>query len=212
MKSDLNLISDGILDSKNHRGLYPMGSGYDVWTCDPAVGILYVTQNNPTFISGHARMRAGTNGRYPFQYQEMLNNLFGYDKDTIEVCSYLMKGRASGGDCYTVDINPDYNPDETADGQDLSGLRANSFTRWRCDPPYNAATAKSMYNCDVPNFNNLLKEGMRVVKPGSLLFLLLGPTNFQIHPKGLKRIGIILITLVPNNEIRCLNIYRKETS
>lgn len=208
----LDIVGEGILKRNNHRTLYPIydQGGYDVFTCDPAVGLLYVTKETKYFISGHARMRAGTNGAYPYLYLKMLDNLFGPDHNTIEVCSYRIPGTTSGGNCYTVDINPDYNPDETADGQDLSGLKPNQFTRWRADPPYNAATAKSMYNCEVPNFNKLLKEGARVVKPGSLLFLLLGPTNFQIHPPGLKRIGLILITLVPNNEIRALNIFIKE--
>jgi hypothetical protein len=54
-----------------------------------------------------------------------------------------------------------------------------------------------------------LKAGARVCKNGALLFLLLGPKNYQMCPKGVKRIGLILITVVPNNEIRALNIYQK---
>jgi hypothetical protein len=38
-----------------------------------------------------------------------------------------------------------------------------------------------------------------------------GPQNYQWHPKGVKRIGCIMITIVPNNEIRCLNIFYKYT-
>jgi len=41
------------------------------------------------------------------------------------------------------------------------------------------------------------------------MFLLLGPQNYQWHTKGVKRIGCIALTVVPNNEFRALNIYYK---
>src|SRR5262245_38554163 len=188
-----------IINSEFHR--------YSIYSAAPAKGILYMTYDNNYFISGHIRMRAGTNGKYPFMYEKMIDNLFGPSDRTIEVCSYKIEGNDN---LFTVDINPKYRPQLVADGQDLAELQPDQFSRWRCDPPYNAATAKSMWDCKVPNFLTLLKEGARVVKSGSLLFLLLGPTNFQMCPANVKRIGLFLITLVPNNEIRALNIYIKE--
>ena len=93
----------------------------------------------------------------------------------------------------------------------MKGIDDNTFNRWRCDPPYSLRTAKKMYNCnELPNTGKLLKAGDRVCKRGSLLFLLLGPENHQACPAGVKRIGLILITVVPNNEIRALNIYHKK--
>ena len=110
---------------------------------------------------------------------------------------------------FTVDINPNMKPDLVADGQELVDIPDKKFSRWRCDPPYNAQTAKDMYNTELPITGKLLKAGARVCKVGSLLFLLLGPRNYQMCPEGVKRIGWIAITVVPNNEIRCLNIYYK---
>lgn len=180
--------------------------GYETYPATPATGILYITDNNPEFISGHVRVRGESNGSYPHFYTEMIDNLFGEDKNTIEVCSYLIKGNKN---LFTVDLNPDYEPDHVGDGQNLVGISSNSFTRWRCDPPYNEKSAEKMYNTTVPSPIRLLKAGARVIKPKSLMFLLLGPKNYQWHPKGVKRIGIILMTIVPNNEIRALNIYLK---
>ena len=40
----------------------------------------------------------------------MINQIFGYCKNTIEVCSNLVAEAQSKVDCYTVDINPAYNP------------------------------------------------------------------------------------------------------
>jgi hypothetical protein len=149
-------------------------------------------------------MRGKDAGQYPYRYLEMIDNLFGKDDNTIEVCSGNVKGN-----CFKVDINPNVNPDLVGDGQYLYGISNERFTRCRLDPPYNPRTAKSMYGTDLPNPSKLLKAGARVCKVGSLMFLLLGPQNYQICPAGVKRVGWIAITVVPNNEIRCLNIFYK---
>ena len=66
-----------------------------------------------------------------------------------------------------------------------------------------------MYGTNLPSSIKLLKAGARVCKVGSLMFLLLGPRNYQWHPKGVKRIGWIAITVGPNNEVRALTIFYK---
>lgn len=191
---------------------------YFIMSADPATGILYITENSPGFISGHLRMRGKNGGKYPYKYLEMIDNVFGKEENTIEVCSGSVKGRggatmsgesASLSSCFTVDINPDTNPDLVADGQKLEQIPNGRFNRWRCDPPYNATTAKEMYGTDLPNTTKLLNAGARVCRPGSLMFILLGPKNYQICPNGVKRIGYVNITVVPNNESRCLNIFYK---
>jgi hypothetical protein len=91
----------------------------------------------------------------------------------------------------------------------LSSVPNNRFNRWSGDPPYNGKTAKEMYGTSLPSSIKLLQAGARVCKVGSLMFLLLGPQNYQWHTKGVKRIGCIALTVVPNNEFRALNIYYK---
>jgi hypothetical protein len=81
------------------------------------------------------------------------------------------------------------NSDLVDNAKELSKIKDDSFNRWRADPPYNEATAKTMYNTKLPNAGKLLAAGARVYKPNSLLFLLLGPQNYQFCPKGVKRIG-----------------------
>ncbi len=180
-------------------------------------------------------MRGRDRGRYPYQYEEMINHLFGTEKNRIEVCSGSIKGRSTATSNavhsslnvkdslssllnlsasssllpFTVDINPGLNPDYVADGQILDGIPNGVFSRWMCDPPYNLSTARDMYGTKLPSPVKLLKEGARVCKVGSLMFLLLGPQNYQICPAGVRRIGWIPISIVPNNEVRCLNIYMK---
>ncbi|MFZ0894042.1 MAG: hypothetical protein WAZ77_06020 [Candidatus Nitrosopolaris sp.] len=174
----------------------------------PATGILYITQNSPDFISGHVRVKGRNNGRYPYNYLEMIDAVFGKEENTIEVCSYKVK-EYYDTNCFTVDVKSATNPDLVADGQTLSSIPSNSFNRWRCDPPYNVASAKSMYGTDLPTPMKLLQAGARICKIRSLMFLLLGPKNYQMCPQGIKRIGWIGLTVVPNNEVRSLHVYYK---
>ena len=77
--------------------------------------------------------------------------------------------------------------------------------RDRCNLPYNQKTAKEMYDCQL---SKLLKAGARLVMPRSLMLLLCSQVQEPV-PEGLKKIGIITISIVPTNEIRVLNIYVK---
>ena len=184
------------------------GRTYSIVTTNPATGILYVSERNPEFISGHIRVRGKDEGRYPYNYLEMIDNVFGFEPNTIEVCSRDVKPDGIRT-AFTVDINPAFNPSMTADAQTLEGIQPNYFSRWRADPPYSDNTASKMYGTGLPSPIKLLNAGSRVCKIGALMFLLLGPSNYQHHPKGVKRIGLIFITVVPNNELRALNIFYK---
>jgi hypothetical protein len=53
------------------------------------------------------------------------------------------------------------------------------------------------------------KEDARVIKKNSLMFFLLEAVNYQYCPVEIERIGMIFITIIPNNEIRTINIYHK---
>ena len=55
-------------------------------------------------------MRGRDGGRYPYNYLEMIDHIFGSEENTIEVCSGSIKGRNASSSPYapyTVDINPD---------------------------------------------------------------------------------------------------------
>jgi hypothetical protein len=184
-------------------------AGYTIIPCNPATGTLFITDDNPGFISGQARMRGKNEGRYPYNYLEMIDTIFGYEANTIEVCSRSVRGGNRGGHCFTVDINPDCKPDLVTNGETLDGVPSDEFDRWRCDPPYNEKTAKEMYGTELPKTAELLKDGARVCKEGALMFLLLGPTNYQSCPAGVIRIGSVVLSIIPNNEWRTLNIFLK---
>jgi hypothetical protein len=66
-----------------------------------------------------------------------------------------------------------------------------------------------MYGTSLPKTAKLLQSGTRVCKEGAVMFLLLGSTNYQSCPAGVIRIGSIVISVIPNNEWRTLNIFLK---
>jgi hypothetical protein len=173
----------------------------------PATGNITLKNN---FITGHLRMKGRDDGRYPYKYLQFINRVFDATSPvrTIEVCSNRIPGLNKCGNCFTVDINPQYKPDLIADGQTLEGIKDNYFDRWRCDPPYKGKTAKEMYGTELPSLYKLLEAGARVVKPRSLMFLLCSQVQ-QPVPEGIKKIGIITISIVPTSEMRVLNIYIK---
>ena len=174
--------------------LIEFNEDYFVVPCTPATGILYITKRTPYFISGHLRMRGRNNGRYPYSYLEMIHKVFGCEQNTIEVCSHSITNKEAA---FTVDINPDCKPNLVCNGETLQGITEGIFDRWRCDPPYNQKTAQKMYRYLAPKTYRLLHARYRTLKTKSLMFLLLGPQNYQICPPGVKRIGWIAITVVP---------------
>jgi hypothetical protein len=195
-----------LLNAKNQSMVYHDNKNdLLIIAASPASGVLYVTANSPHFISGQIRLRGKSLGRYPYNYLEMIDNIFGKARNTIEVCS----GSINSESCFTVDINPDTRPSLVDDGQELYKIAGAQFDRWRCDPPYNLTTAEKMYGTGLPSTRRLLNAGARVCKIGSLMFLLLGPKNYQMCPPGVRRIGWIALSIIPNNELRALHIFYK---
>ena len=95
-------------------------------------------------------MHGKSEGRYPYRYLEMLDSIFGYEPNTIEVCSRSVRGGNKGGHCFTGDINPDCKPDLVTNAQTVEGIASDVFDRWRCYPPYNQDTARKMYRTELP--------------------------------------------------------------
>jgi hypothetical protein len=95
----------------------------------------------------------------------MIDAVFGKEDNTIEVCGGMIR-KYRHTSCYTVDINPETNPDLVDDAQKLSLVPGNRFDRWRGDPPYNSKTAKEMYGTNLPSSIKLLQAGARVCKVG----------------------------------------------
>jgi len=84
-----------LIRCKFHHIITDNGVNYYVIPANPATGLLYVTEKNHGFVSGHIRMRGKNGGQYPYNYLEMIDTIFGKDDNTIEVCSVDIKGIVS---------------------------------------------------------------------------------------------------------------------
>ena len=76
-----------------------------------------------TWITLHMNVKSPVNGKdngqYPYNYKEMIDNIFGVANNAVEVCSNSIKKDDSKDLCdhlTTVDIRPETNPDYVADG------------------------------------------------------------------------------------------------
>jgi hypothetical protein len=183
---------------------------YTLFRTGPCKGVCFVTDDTRYFIHGRMAVKGNGGGAYPDHYLDMIDYVFGAEPNTIEVCSRTVEVD-SKRTAFSVDLDPEkkFNPSLRTDGQVLQGVDNGIYSRYRADPPYNISTAKSMFGTDLPNFKRLVEAGARVCKVGSLLFLLLGPDNYQHCPAGVMRVGLITISVIPNNELRCLNVYYK---
>jgi hypothetical protein len=93
----------------------------------------------------------------------MIDSVFGKEDNTNELCSGMIR-KYRYTSCYTVDINPETNPDLVDDVQILSSVLKNRFNRWTRDPPYNDKTAKEMYGINLPSPINCFKQVPGYVK------------------------------------------------
>lgn len=187
--------------------IFHMGD-YSIFLTEPCQGVCFVNPDSPHFIHGRMAVKGHKGGVYPDHYLDFIDRVFGPEPQTIEACSKTVKVD-SRRTALTVDLDPKNEPSIVGDAQILAGVPSGQYKRWRCDPPYNADTAREMYNCELPQFNHLLEAGARVCQLGSFMFLLLGPQNYQVCPEGVMRVGLIYISVIPNNETRALNIYHK---
>jgi hypothetical protein len=67
----------------NYRQEIDGNQEYSIILASPAKGVLYNTQDCKYYISGQIRVRGRDNGRYPFNYLEMIDAVFGMEENTI---------------------------------------------------------------------------------------------------------------------------------
>lgn len=101
-------------------------------------------------------------GCYPMWFEKHLPEL-------LETNNYVhfFGGKATTG--FRIDINESVKPDLVANVENLSMLESNSFDGGMADPPYNEEFARTLYNCEYPQWSKWTKELVRIVKPNGLI-------------------------------------------
>jgi len=210
-KPEINILDLIKADYLVHR--FKSGRSYYFIDPYPLTGSLFIPKTNMTFLRGKLEVRGKDEGRYPFGYLEFIDNVFGPEANSIELCSRTVQvdGKRTA---FTVDINPAFKPSLVADARTFYKLLPPGyprFKRMRSDQPYNLKRADDFYGTKdvLPAPIDISRAASKVLEVGSLMFSLLGPRNYQHCPAGVMRVALIYISVVPNNETRALNIYYK---
>lgn len=108
-------------------------------------------------------------------------------------------------------ITTDLNSDTAAIKGDYRNLpfAAHSMDAVLADPPYASHWANEWHS-ELPKPKSILREAVRLVKPGGLigiLHIIIIPAYKEL---GVKRVALHPILAGPNNAIRVFNLFRKE--
>lgn len=150
----------------------------------------------------HKTYRLGTcyYGTFPEGFLKKVKHGFG--EPDLHVCSGTVHENV------TVDFNPKVRPSVVATADRLP-FRNDSFRFALIDPPYDEE-AYIRYQCPPVPTGKILREAVRVVRPGGRVGLLhLFPPQ---RPTGTKWEVIIPIIVAVNMRLRCFTIFRKEPS
>lgn len=143
-------------------------------------------------------------GRLPKRFLEtVVQPALGVARaDILHICSgSLREGR-------TVDIRPEVRPWLVADALNLP-LADDSEEAVFLDPPYTPAWARQ-YGVKYPPTYPLLREALRVLKPGSRLALF----HFLVPytPKGARLVKVYGVTVGMGYQIRALSVFKKDAA
>lgn len=112
---------------------------------------------NYTWILPRPR-RSRYKGGFPLHFEKKLVRLL----KPSGLILHPFGGEAEYG--LKVDINPDLKPDIIADAHQLP-FKDNTFSMVVCDPPYDEAHSKKLYNTKSVSYNRYIAEAVRVCKP-----------------------------------------------
>lgn len=151
-------------------------------------------------------------GAYPAGFLKRLKKAFEYiyptnPRDILHVCS----GRIPPEEGIRIDLDPSYNPDYLDDVETMKDISDDLFQWVMADPPYNNPASQKYYKMKMPNKAKMIKQMVRVCKVDGYVSIL-----DQISPNSvsrcLKRVAIIGITSVPNQDLRVFTVFKKISS
>lgn len=173
------------------------------------------------FACGHAanpKNKKGESvllGAYPHGFLKRLKTAMGMawpdkKKQILHVCS----GSVDKKEGLRLDSSEQFKPDILANAENFSHQFLKKYKHVKlsiADPPYNDETAKGYYK--QKNKLNIIKMLRQMVEVTELhgFIILLDQTSPSIgrHVQGLKRVALIGVTSVPNQDCRLCTVWQK---
>jgi len=145
-------------------------------------------------------------GQYPRSLiAKLLPHLGCERREILHVCS----GSLPRGEGIRVDIRPAAMPDILADGRALP-LADGSIAAVMIDPPYTPHYAREFYGVEYPRPSHLLREAVRVVRPGGVVVIVHYITPKP--PKGARFIKAFALSTGFNMLVRAVSLYQRDQS
>jgi SAM-dependent methyltransferase len=150
-------------------------------------------------------------GGYPLRFLPWAFEIFqshnGVEVDPMQVL-HLCSGSMKSG--ITVDIRPEKMPDILADCRNVP-LPDESFDWIMADPPYSEEYARNLYNTEAhyPKPGQVVKEAMRLLKPGGLMGFL--HFDVPVIRKPAKILNVYGVTTGCGYKIRAWTVLQKAT-
>lgn len=163
----------------------------------PAILVLY-----PDIVEELAP--APVYGQYPRGFIERMLPWLGCQRSEV---LHLCSGCLPKGEGIRVDIRPEARPDIVADVTRLP-LRDSSVAAVMADPPYSPDYAKSLYGVKYPRPSHVLREAVRVVRPGGMIVFVHYITPRP--PPGASFVRAWAASTGFDMPIRAVSLYRKD--
>lgn len=161
--------------------------------------------NTTTWLCGSPPAN-GQRQRYPSRFEFNLRKT--YPQFYVTNCLHMFSGSTHPTFWMTTtDMRHDAAPN-VASSFDALPFGDESFEAVMADPPY-ADHYQKQWGGDLPKPKSILREAVRLVKPGGLigiLHIIIIPAYKEL---GVKRIALHPILAGPNNAIRVFNVFQK---